>query len=308
MALLANCCTCLGDFQQAAVLCTQSRQLLKVCGLEGGATDLVAQNYEAEIHLLKTEYLEARPANAYVASSRPHGHLPTFQTAFAYVNLALIDIATGAEPDLIHRNADIARDQFSTSLAYPIGVPLCTVVYAEMHLREGNPSLARPLFEQSFLAMRDKLDEGAVMCLEQLADVGNAMNDVDATLRWAGVFLASALKARNRLATMKAIRCLGDIFAAKDDVETALQLLEVALDGFTRMDVHRCRAECMVRISRILEKRGEADRAIHLLKEAKLLFERSSQVKEVDRVDSKLELFNCSGRLGKGSVASEHLD
>jgi hypothetical protein len=65
------------------------------------------------------------------------------------------------------------------------------------------------------------------MCLE-LTDIGNAMNSVDATPRWAGIFLASALKARNKLATIKAIRCQGNI-SAEDDAEAALQLLKVAL-------------------------------------------------------------------------------
>lgn len=62
----------------------------------------------------------------------------------------------------------------------------------------------------------------------ELTDIGNAMNSVDATPQWAGVFLTSALKARNKLATIKAIRCQGNI-SAKGDAETALQLLKVAL-------------------------------------------------------------------------------
>ncbi|KAJ7928233.1 hypothetical protein B0H13DRAFT_2311777 [Mycena leptocephala] len=87
----------------------------------------------------RTEYPEARRINASAAAS---SNLPNFATAWAYLNVALIDSAIGADPNLIRRNVDIATDQFGTSLAFPLGASLCNVVYADLHLREGNPALA----------------------------------------------------------------------------------------------------------------------------------------------------------------------
>ncbi|KAJ7892211.1 hypothetical protein B0H13DRAFT_2340209 [Mycena leptocephala] len=119
MALQAICCIGLGHFQQAATLCAQSRQLAKACGLEGGAADSQAQGYEAEISLLRTEYPEAR---------RYHAGLAGIGDAWSYSGVALIDSAIGADPDLIRRNVDIAADQFTTSLAFPMGASLCTLL------------------------------------------------------------------------------------------------------------------------------------------------------------------------------------
>jgi hypothetical protein len=285
MALQAICCIGLGHFQQAATLCAQSRQLAKACGLEGGAADYQAQGYEAEICLLRTEYPEARRYHVGLAGS---SDVPSVMTAWSYFGVALIDSAIGADPDLIRRNVDIAADQFTTSLAFPMGASLCNVVYADLHLREGNPDLARTLLEESFLAMREKLGEGVIECLERLAELSNWMDDINTTLQWATVFLTWSLKAKNRLATMKALRCLGDIFAAHDEADTALTLFEVALEGFTLMGVHGCRGECMVRMSSIFEKRRNIDQSVSLLRAARPLFERSSQMGKVKCIDLKL--------------------
>jgi hypothetical protein len=66
------------------------------------------------------------------------------------------------------------------------------------------------------------------------------------TLQWAGVFISLALKCTDKRQTMQAFRCLGKIFSAQGDDETALSLFNVALDGFTFMDLHHWRGDCMV--------------------------------------------------------------
>jgi hypothetical protein len=81
---------------------------------------------------------------------------------------------------------------------------------------------------------------------------------------------------------MQAFRCLGQIFSAKGDDETALSLFNVALDGFTFMDVHHWRADCMVQIAGIMNNCGE------VMKAARPLFERSSQMKDITKIDAKL--------------------
>jgi hypothetical protein len=86
---------------------------------------------------------------------------------------------------------------------------------------------------------------------------------------------------------MKAFCCLGQIFAQQEDSDTALSLFTVALDGYTFMDVHRWRADCMVRIGDIWNSRGEVLKAVGLWKAARPLFERSSQARDVAQIDAK---------------------
>ncbi|KAJ7265630.1 hypothetical protein C8J57DRAFT_1470074 [Mycena rebaudengoi] len=114
------------------------------------------------------------------------------------------------------------------------------------------------------------------------------MNYIQTTLRWTGILLALALKCKDKRQTMQAFRCFGQFFSVQGDNETALSLFNFALDGFTFMDIHRWRADCMVRIADILNNRGEAMKAVELWKAARPLFERSSQTKDILKIDGKL--------------------
>jgi tetratricopeptide (TPR) repeat protein len=115
----------------------------------------------------------------------------------------------------------------------------------------------------------------ALLSLEKLADLSTGMNDVTTTLQWTGIYLGLALKTKEAVPTMQALRCLGQIFFAQGDYETALSLFSLALDRFTIMDVHRWRADCMVRIADIWEQRGETRKSVVLWKAARPLFETS---------------------------------
>jgi hypothetical protein len=125
-------------------------------------------------------------------------------------------------------------------------------------------------------------------CLGRLSDLSTEMGNVQTTLGWAGIFLVLALKSRNKLAILKALRCLGQIFVAHGDDNTALSLFTVALDGLTIMDVHHWKADCMIHIADIWERKGEILKSVCLWKVARPLFQRSSQMKDVARIDRKL--------------------
>ncbi|KAJ7265591.1 hypothetical protein C8J57DRAFT_1229822 [Mycena rebaudengoi] len=114
------------------------------------------------------------------------------------------------------------------------------------------------------------------------------MNDILTTLRYTGIFLGLALKCKDKHQTMQAFRCLSQISSVQGDNETALSLFNVALDGFTFMDIHRWRADCMVRMGDILSNHGEAMKAVELWKAARPLFKRSSQTKDILMIDRKL--------------------
>ncbi|KAJ7746059.1 hypothetical protein B0H16DRAFT_1692858 [Mycena metata] len=86
----------------------------------------------------------------------------------------------------------------------------------------------------------------------------------------------------------KGLQFMGDIFLRENDEATAISLFTLALQGFTLMDVHRSRAECMIRLGDISEKNGDLLNALELWEMAKPLFERSSQTKQMQAIDERM--------------------
>jgi hypothetical protein len=78
------------------------------------------------------------------------------------------------------------------------------------------------------------------------------------------------------------------VFIHQKDEETAISLFTVALEGFTYIDVHRSRAECMLRLGDISREHNELLKAQQLWETARPLFEHSSQAKQVKDFDDRL--------------------
>ncbi|KAJ6558746.1 hypothetical protein DFH09DRAFT_1485780 [Mycena vulgaris] len=66
----AMCWHGLGNYKYAASLCDRARDLLAHCGMSGGILDSDILNEQAEIHKLKSEYVEARN----IQTKLLHGH------------------------------------------------------------------------------------------------------------------------------------------------------------------------------------------------------------------------------------------
>jgi hypothetical protein len=94
-----------------------------------------------------------------------------------------------------------------------------------------------------------------------------------------------------------ALRRLGDVLVAQAADETALNILTVALGGFTQMDVHRSRAECMRTIGDVYVGRGDLRRAREMWEAARPLFERSEQKKQVASIVKKLQALGVVQKL-----------
>ncbi|KAF7351893.1 CTLH domain-containing protein [Mycena venus] len=297
LCIEAKCWMALSDFRYAADLCNRSRTLLESSGLQGGTLDIFVQQQEAEIHLLKTEYKEARHIHETTINSIPPGQPPTINTVLSHLNLALIYIATEASPELVNKHLDISRQHFNTTFAYPTGRLYCDMAHADLYLRTGQPVAARLLLEECYAAARGKLEEGATFCLERLADLSHGLNDQYTTAHWANVYLGSALKSKDSLAMMKAIKCFGEIFLSNGDNQTALNLFTVALGGFTFMDVHRWKGTCMIRIADILAARGEFLKSREFWTSGRVLLARCSQVTDTALVDAKLETLKLCQRM-----------
>ncbi|KAJ7748140.1 hypothetical protein B0H16DRAFT_1888589 [Mycena metata] len=86
----------------------------------------------------------------------------------------------------------------------------------------------------------------------------------------------------------KALQFVGDVHLMQSDEVTAVNLFTIALEGFTEMDVHRSRAECMIRLGDIAKKNGDLLKALELWETARPLFECSSQTKKVQDINERV--------------------
>jgi hypothetical protein len=93
---------------------------------------------------------------------------------------------------------------------------------------------------------------------------------------------------KQKLGIYKALQFMGDGILAQDDEDTAITLFTVALEGFTDMDVHRSRAECMLQLGDVCKQHDNLLEAMEHWNMARPLFERSSQAKQVEAIDKRL--------------------
>ncbi|KAJ7779655.1 hypothetical protein B0H16DRAFT_1499540 [Mycena metata] len=156
---------------------------------------------------------------------------------------------------------------------------------ADLNLRDGDLSSTK--FRECLQFGLGKYSEAVSFCLEKLADI-NRWDDSHHPTFWPTVYLAHSLKVKERLGIYKALQFLGDIFLREEDEVTATSLFTLAMEGFTGMDVHRSRAECMICIGDISNKHGNFLKALELWQHARPLFERSSQTKQVQDIDYRL--------------------
>jgi tetratricopeptide (TPR) repeat protein len=277
----------LGDYKQSLSLCNRARNLLGLCGMSGGRSDHSIMASQAEIHRLKSEYNEAHNVltqilqEAFVDQDK-------YTHAFALLNLAEIGLSIGAPKDALQRNIERARKIFQTT-KLDVQMTMCDVILADLYLREGDILEAKTLFENCLTSFQQP--EIKFYCLERLGDVSlwDAPNSMS---RWTTLFLVHSLNSKERLGIYKSLQFLGHFFLAQNDGDTAISLFTVAQDGFTQMDVHRSRAECMLRLGDLSKRNGNPLKAVELWETARPLFERSSQTKRVQNIDERLASFS----------------
>ncbi|KAF8199402.1 hypothetical protein K438DRAFT_2114159 [Mycena galopus ATCC 62051] len=126
----------------------------------------------------------------------------------------------------------------------------CDIIGADIELREGNMSIAMSYLQKCLHPLRGDSAEYISWSLERLAN-GNHWTAADWDSCWATVYFVHSLKLKRRLDIHKALQYLGSMFLSQGEEDTAHNLFMVALDGFTQMDVHRSRAECMLQLGDI---------------------------------------------------------
>jgi tetratricopeptide (TPR) repeat protein len=278
------CLQKLGDYRQSGSVYNRARNLLHLCGASGGQLDRDIMNQQAEVHRSKSEYVEARSIHGDLLQQVTKDQNP-YSHAFASLNIAEIDVAIGTPKQNILGNIETARKQFNT-MGLAMEVTMCETVLADLYLREHDTLTAGSLFKNSIKSSMAQPDI-TTLCLERLADV-TRWNVSPCPSSWTTVYLVHSHKFKEKLGIYKGLQFLGDIFLASDNEATAISLYTVALQGFTQMDVHRSRAECMLRLGDISNCCGDLLKALELWETARPLFERSSQAKLVEHIDRRL--------------------
>ncbi|KAJ7131092.1 hypothetical protein C8R44DRAFT_904130 [Mycena epipterygia] len=277
----AVCVKALGNVKQSVLLLYRAKNLLQLCGMQGGQAHRSTMNSLAEVHRLKSEYLEAHSIQTQLFQNSSPQQDPLFH-AYALLNIAELDVMIGINTLKVKHNLDNAKTLFST---------LGLARSADLHLREGNEMTAQALFQQCLNAVWGYDIEAISYCLERLADMGRWTSTTNSwPYRWPVMYLVHAQKTKEKLAFYKALCCIGQVFLSMEDTHTAHNLFVVALEGFTYMDVHRRRADCMLHLGDISKHRGDLMKAEELWKQARPLFERSSQTKEMAKIDTRLAL------------------
>ncbi|KAJ7735033.1 hypothetical protein B0H16DRAFT_135592 [Mycena metata] len=284
MHITALSLTALGDYIGSLTQLTRARELLSLCGITSGHLYHHIMTSQAEIHLQKSEYAKARSIYAMIlqdnlldSSSSLYG--------FALLNLSLISVLIGATTDTVHHTLDQAQEIF-TGVKHQLGIVCCTTILADFNLREGNEASAKTQFQNCLKSAWGTDTEVVSYCLERLADISRWPIELRQAT-WPVLYLCHAHISKEKLAFYKALLFIGDLFINMDEA-TAESLFIVALEGFTFMDVHRSRAQCMLRLGDLAQRKGEITKAVELWTSARPLLECSLQAKDVAAIDTRL--------------------
>jgi tetratricopeptide (TPR) repeat protein len=277
-------CSTSGNYKQSISLYNRARYLLGLCGMSGGNLDHSIMTAQADIHKLKSEYIEAHTIHSGILQETSEEQDPYIHS-LALLNIAEIEMSIGAPKNELQSHCATAR-KISNIMGYNLGAIMCDTIEANLHLREGNILAAKTLFEKC-IKLSSRHSEIRTYCLERLGNTSCWGASIWMST-WTTVFLVHSLRQKEKLGTYKALQFLGDVCLAQGNEHTAISLFTVALQGFTQMDVHCSRAECMLRLGDISKGNRNLLKAVELWGTARPLFERSSQAKQVEHVDERL--------------------
>jgi hypothetical protein len=240
----------MGNYKQSITLCQRARDLLSLWGVTGGTMDHAIMISQAAVHGSKSEFVEAQAIQNQIlqeTSFDPRHH------ALALINVAAIDILMDTPKENVQRNIDAVKSIFTT-IGQQRMIWACDSLQADLNLREGAMLGAKALFCKCLKASWGQDSEAVMYCLERLGDV-NWWNFPHCELSWTTMFLAQCIRSKAKLGVHKALQFLGDIFLLQD-ADTAISLFTVSLNGFTQMDVHCSRAECMLSLGNMFQGHG----------------------------------------------------
>ncbi|KAJ7769919.1 hypothetical protein B0H16DRAFT_1516815 [Mycena metata] len=275
----------LGHYPAAMVEVNRARELLDICGMADTMLHRKFASLRAGIHLEKAEYAEAK--SIYITQIQDTGlEQNSYSYAFALLNMAVVDVSIGVPAETVLQNLSEVRRIFTDmKVLWPISY--CDAVLADLRLREGDTTSALTLFEQCIKANWAKEIDAVTYCLERLADISRWPLKFYGSITWPVIYLCQSHKSKGKLGLYKALFFIGELLVDEDEA-TAQSLFILALEGFSFMDVHRSRAQCMMQLGNLSYRNREHTRATELWSSARPLFERSLQTKDVAQVDSRV--------------------
>jgi tetratricopeptide (TPR) repeat protein len=276
----------LGNYGHSISLLDRATCLMDLCGMSNGELHTGIRTTQAEIHRLKSQYMDARSIQTYILQDNTADDNP-FHHALALLNIVQIDVEIGGTEDDVLRNINTAGALFQ-NMNYTLGITYCDMFRAALDVKLGKPQAAKSGFQKCLRSSWGKDPDAVNHCLEKLASVQQWSAADQISSPWPVILLVHSVKSKQRLELHKALQFLGDVFQAQEDPETAVSLFTVALDGFIQMDVHCSQAECLVRLGDISKLNGDQLKALDLWQKARPLFERSSQRKQLAHLHEKL--------------------
>ncbi|KAJ7032620.1 hypothetical protein C8F04DRAFT_1235227 [Mycena alexandri] len=277
LAQTIRCTICLNSFRRLmghspTVLMDRIPELLPHLDDPGLAAEI-------NVELIHLAEIYAQSIQDTSPEQSPYNH------ALSLLSAAEIEIIIGAAESEVRPKIALARELFSAQ-GNQIPVTQCHMVQADLELREGNEAVAEASFCRCLASSWIGNGEIRSYCLERLGDIRRWKKQ--STNNWAVVYLADSQTSHNMLALHKALLFIADIFIHAGEDDTASALLVVALDGFTSMDVHRGRAECLLRLGQVSLGRKELPLAVQFWSQARPFFERASQTTKVMHIDSTI--------------------
>ncbi|KAJ7635174.1 hypothetical protein FB45DRAFT_1057087 [Roridomyces roridus] len=234
------CRVSLGDLAPCIALSAEARSILEFCGFQSGPLYLALINSDASVHLMKTEYAEARAL--YTRISQKNSPIPR---AYDQLNLALIE-----------------AEHSSNRLGALLDLRTTDIVLAYTDIRDGFRPEARAALQRVLINNPGNEPDIAVLCLTRLGDITCRLLDERATFGYAVGLLGLSIKGKNKPIIYDALRLLGHIFVAQHDDETALSLFQLALEGLTAMGIHRSRGDCLLGMGDIFHRRRDQKKAM----------------------------------------------
>ncbi|KAK7055496.1 AAA domain-containing protein [Favolaschia claudopus] len=279
----------LGDFPRAADIRGRMLKSVVTEGLQRTQFEIRLLDLEAEMYSHKTAYTEARKTYGLILQDSSLTRFPLFHGRSG-VMIAAIDVILGSlqSKDEVVAALEIPRQIF-ISRGYLRGLPICDKVLADFLIGSGRMTDAIQLYENCARSFWDDSAEQLLLCMNKLGDITLRQSaqpeDSRSARHWATTYLAYGKQTASMCVIAWAFRCLGDLaLASENDDATAQSLFLVALEEFTRMDIYRGKAECLLRLGSIARKQGGEALAQEYLVEAKQMFLNSGMVGEASRI------------------------
>ncbi|KAJ6531371.1 hypothetical protein DFH09DRAFT_1409379 [Mycena vulgaris] len=270
-----------GNYARAADLCSDLMSLAQGLGVENGDRGLDALFMQGEIHLRKTEYDQARSIYMVIAEMTAHDGKQQHDHGLALANLFLVDLATGGNVD--HGSVQVYRT-LDAGARWRV---LCDINTADIFHGLGELTQADKLYNQCLDLVgsnAEKMNE----CFQKLGDNAYSGSQIDVAFQYYVLHLALSRRMDDYDNTHQALRRIGDIFCHRGDDKTARSLFMLSLDGFTLMDVHKGRADCLIRLGDLMKGEGNMLKAARYWEQALSLYERSSQTEAVGKCNLRL--------------------